>query len=178
MTAGGADYIDIITHHCYKGNTGNDVFLYLDANAGYWPWDPPPLMKVLADLGVDDKPVWLTEVGWATEDDTSEADQSLYYHQLLWGVHNRGYLEKVFPYEIRDDPTAGVPPWGIVRSDYSPKEAYFTYRDFIGSPSAPPIPSPCGIGLASPAGGGANLAVFLLVLGWIGIALRRARRIG
>ena len=64
MIAGGADHIDIVSHHCYKGDTGNDIFKYLDADAGYWPWDPPPLMKVLENLGVDGKPVWLTEVTW------------------------------------------------------------------------------------------------------------------
>jgi len=177
MIAGGADHIDIVTHHCYKGDTGTDIFRYLDADAGYWPWDPPPLMKVLENLGVDHKPVWLTEVGWAT-DDVSEANQATYYHQLLWGVLNRDYLEKVFPYEIRDDPTTGVPPWGILHSDATPKPAYYTYRDFIVSPSAPPIPNPCGTGLASPAGGGANLAVFLLVFAWIGVGFLRAGRAG
>jgi len=177
MIAGGADHIDIVSHHCYKGDTGNDIFKYLDADAGYWPWDPPPLMKVLENLGVDGKPVWLTEVGFAT-DDISEEDQATYYHQLLWGVHTRSYLGKVFPYEIRDDPNPEVPPWGIVRADYSPKEAYYTYRDFIAAPSEPPIPNPCGVGLASPDGGGANLGVFLLVLGWIGLTLARSKKKG
>jgi len=172
MTAGGADHIDIVSHHCYKGDTGNDIFRYLDADAGYWPWDPPPLMKVLEDIGAGDKPVWLTEVGWAT-DEVSEEDQAVYYHQLLWGVLNRPYLEKVFPYEIRDDPTPGVPPWGILRADSTPKPAYDTYRDFIASPSQPPLVNPCGTGLASPRGGAPDLLVFLLAAGWIGLLRRR-----
>ena len=116
--------------------------------------------------------------GEAEQEELSEEEQATYYHQLLWGVHTRGYLEKVFPYEIRDDPNAGVPPWGIVRADYSPKEAYYTYRDFITAPSEPPTPNPCGVGLASPGGGGANLAVFLLVLGWIGMTLARVKEKG
>ena len=175
IKAGGADHIDIITHHCYKGDSGDDIFHYLDGDAFYWGWDPPPLMKVLDDLGVGHKPVWLTEVGWHT-DEASEGDQALYYHQLLWGVLQRGYIQKVFPYEIRDDPSAGVPPWGIIRPDYSPKQAYFTYRDFIAGPTEPDEHDPiwCGYGLASPAGGGANLIVFLLTFAWIGwLSLRR-----
>jgi len=174
MKAGGADYIDIVSHHCYKGNTGYDVFKYLDEDAFYWPWDPPPLMKVLSNLGVADKPVWLTEVGWAT-DDVSEGDQALYYHQLLWGMLQRDYLDKVFPYEIRDDPNPDVPPWGIIRSDYSPKEAYYTYSDFIDNPTDPgPGPSPCGHTPMPPGSRGTNLGVLVLVFAWIGLVrLRR-----
>ena len=175
MTAGGSDHIDIITHHCYKGDTGQDVFLYLDQNAFYWPWDPPPLMKVLSDLGVADRPVWLTETGWAT-DDVSEAEQADSYHQILWGMLERDYLDKVFFYEIRDDPTPGVTPWGIVRADYSPKQAYDRYAEFIDNPTEPPAdPNPCGHGLAAPRGGLADLAVLALVFAWIGVVRPRRK---
>jgi polysaccharide biosynthesis protein PslG len=176
MAAGGSDYIDIVTHHCYKGTTGQDVFLYLDQNAFYWPWDPPPLMKVLSNLGVTGKPVWLTEVGWGT-DGVSEEEQADYYHQVLWGVLQRDYLDKVFFYEIRDDPTPGVTPWGIVRSDYSPKQAYYRYAEYIDSPTAPPTPpSPCGHGLFLPAGGLGDLAAALLVLAWMAAVRSAVRR--
>jgi hypothetical protein len=153
LDAGGKDVIDIITHHCYKGDTGWDIFDYLDPGAFHAIWDPAPLMDILDEEGVD-KPVWLTEVGWNT-DDVSESDQALYYHQLLWGVHERAWLEKVFPYEMKDDPSPGVPPWGIIRADYSPKPAYDKYRDFIVNPTNPgcavatggsrPGPAPLGL---------------------------------
>ncbi len=84
----------------------------------------------------------------------------------------------MFPYEIRDDPNPGVPPWGIVRADYTPKEAYYTYRDFIAGPSAPAIPNPCGTGLASPRDGGAGLIVFLMIFAWIGLVLQRKKNNG
>jgi len=175
MKAGGADYIDIISHHCYKGDSGDDIFHYLDRDAFFWPWDPPPLMKVLDDLGVADRPVWLTEVGWPT-DEISEGDQALYYHQLLWGVLERDYIHKVFPYEIRDDPNPEVPDWGIIRSDYTPKQAYFTYRDFITDPTEPAHdPVWCGYGLASPGSGFADLGLLLFGLVWIRLALIRRK---
>lgn len=175
MIAGGADHIDIITHHCYKGDTGDDIFKYLDKGSFHWPWDPPPLMDVLNDLGVDHMPVWLTEVGFHT-DDVSEADQAKYYHQLLWGVLQRGYLHKVFPYEIRDDPNPDVPPWGIIRSDYTPKQAYYTYRDFIIEPTEPEHEvTPCGtVPVTASARGGAYPVLLLVVIAWIGFV--RARK--
>jgi len=186
MKAGGADYIDIITHHCYKGTTGEDVFDYLDAGAFHWPWDPPPLMDVLKDLGVDDKPVWLTEVGWHTsgkaaldpsltegKDSVSESDQALYYHQLLWGVHERGYLEKVFPYEIKDDPNPDVPNWGIVKADYTPKEAYYTYRDFIANPTEPGGGGGCGAAAHESA---TDLSLLLLLPAFAVVFASRRRR--
>jgi len=146
MKAGGADCIDIITHHCYKGDTGWAMFKYLDAGSFHYAWDPPPLMDVLADLGVDDKPVWLTETGWptASKDDVSEAEQAEYYHQLLWGVHERDYLAKVFPYEIKDDPSPDVPKWGIIHADNTPKQAYDRYRAFIANPTDPGGSGGCG----------------------------------
>ena len=173
LDVGAADKIDIITHHCYKGDTGWDIFGYLDEGAFHWAWDPPPFMDVLVDLGYDDKPVWLTEVGWYTSEDkgaVSEADQAEYYHQLLWGVHDRGYIEKVFPYEIKDDPTAGVPKWGILNSDNTPKQAYAQYQSFIVNPTDP------GGEACSIAGSEGDPTILLLLL--IPLFVWGSRRLG
>lgn len=169
--AGGGDYIDIITHHCYKGDTGDDVFTYLDAGS-HWPWDDPPLMSVLEDLGIDDRPVWLTETGWHTsnKDDVSESDQALYYHQLLWGMLERDWLHKVFFYEMADDPNPDVPNWGIIRADLSAKEAYYRYADFIANPTEPEH-SGCGV---APGGNGGLVIVLLSLAGAVAL-LRRKR---
>lgn len=177
MTAGGADYIDIITHHCYKGDTGEDIFGYLDEGAFHWLWDPPPLMDVLKDLGVDNRPVWLTEVGWHTDskDDVSESDQAEYYHQLLWGLLERDYLHKVFFYEIKDDPNPDVPNWGILRADNSPKEAYYRYSDFIANPTNPGSGGGCG-GEEEMQSAQAPGALLLFIPALIGLSLRRKKR--
>ncbi len=137
MSAGGAEHIDIISHHCYPADCTDNVFQCLDRNSNpLLSWGT--LLNVLAHLGVDHKPVWLTEVGWRS-DQSSEIDQSWHYFQLLAGVIQRPYIHKVFPYEIKDDPTPGVPPWGIVHADLRPKEAYFTYKTFINN-YPPPTP--------------------------------------
>ena len=46
--------------------------------------------------------------------------------------------------EIKDDPNPDVPNWGILRADYSAKEAYFRYKDFIANPTDPGS-SGCGV---------------------------------
>jgi len=176
MAEGGANYIDIITHHCYKGDTGTEVFNYLDKDAFYWAWDDPPLMKVLDDLGVDNRPVWLTEVGWTTADgdgSVSEDEQADYYHQLLWGVHERAWLERVFPYEAMDDPTPGVPKWGIIKADYTPKKAYTEYQSFIDNPTDPGSSGGCGAAEDTSKPQAELALVFLVPLA--GFILRRRR---
>lgn len=188
LKEGGANYIDIITHHCYKGDTGEDIFDYLDEDAFYWPWDDPPLMKMLDNLGIDNKPVWLTEVGWhtsgkaffsdgtqtETKDSVSENDQALYYHQLLWGVYKRSYLYKVFPYEIIDDPNPDVPKWGIVKSNYTPKKAYYTYKDFIAKPTEP---DDDGGGCGKAATSAEKMDFSLLLTAFVAFGCLRFRRI-
>lgn len=173
VAAGGADHIDILTHHCY-GDDGADVFHSLDRRT-VAPWENPPLRNVLDDLGLAGKPVWLTETGWHTAD-VSEPTQADHYHALFWGVRERSWIAKVFPYEIRDDPTPGVPPWGIVRADYSPKPAWSTVRDFIADPTAPPDGDGGGCGgdpvePVAPAGGWPLLALGLA----LGLAALRRR---
>jgi polysaccharide biosynthesis protein PslG len=165
MIAGGADHIDIITHHCYKGDNGWDAFEYLDEGAFHWLWDNPPLGDVLKDLGVSHKPVWLTEVGWYTADGDnpdSESDQAKFYHQLLWGVHERANIQKVFPYEAMDDPTAGVPKWGMINSSYVPKPAYYTFQSFIANPTDPGGGPTCGAASVNRTSGDPAMLLLLL----------------
>jgi hypothetical protein len=177
--AGGGDYIDIVTHHVYKGDTGWDTFDYLDEGAFHWPWDDPPLQDALSDVGLDGKPVWLTETGWTTadgKDSVSEADQAEYYRQLLWGVTERAsWLQKVFPYELIDDPTPGVPKWGIIRADYSPKPAYYAYQEFVDAPANPGGENGCGAANRPDAGLNFVLLLTAPLCAWIGRMRRRAK---
>lgn len=117
------DSIDIVTHHRYA-DTGNEVIRSL----GVWVpiWDRPLVTSIIETTGNGDKPLWLTETGWHT-DEVSESQQALYYEQVLAGVEEHDWLDKVFFYELKDDPN--IPEkWGILRSDSSPKEAFFTVQ--------------------------------------------------
>jgi hypothetical protein len=47
-------------------------------------------------------------------------------------THPRDWYDKVFFYELVDDPTIAE-KWGILHADLTPKPAYDTYRRYIAS---------------------------------------------
>lgn len=131
MANGGADAIDIVELHVYAQDA-DEVFWNIDARSDSLD-DILPVMNVLQSLGIADKPLWVTETGWATSGAhaVDEATQAAYYAALLAGVQQRSAtIERVFPYAMIDDPE-GAEAFGIVRADYTPKPAYTLYREFL-----------------------------------------------
>ena len=120
------DEIDIVTHHDYS----DDGLSVLKGLGGQFPLSrlrtPRGIMEV---TGTSDKPFWLTETGWRT-DQVTQNEQADYYVQVLEGVDSASWLDKVFFYEIADDPRFPE-QWGILESDLTPKQAYYRYRDYI-----------------------------------------------
>lgn len=138
--SGGADCIDIITVHIYVEGDAGDLFFFLDDRAP--PYDgTEPLETLLTRLGLADKPVWIQETGWRCEGEkgVGEARQADYLHGVFWGVSQRDWIDKVFVYEIIDDPTVeDTFTYGLVDQDYAPKPSYETLKDFIANPTEPP----------------------------------------
>ena len=126
------DVIDVVTHHVYDRDGDGDVTRKLDASTtfggdpGYWDLVPPSLREVLRYVRAS-QPVWLTETGWAS-DEVGEANQSRYLVGLLSEWFGRPgeppWVRKIFSYELIDDGSDGVPRWGLLRPDRSPKPAY------------------------------------------------------
>jgi hypothetical protein len=166
-------YIDRVTLHEYK-DTPAESFQKLDTN----------VPRMLAKYGMSDVEVWLTEIGWAS-DRLGEDTQNENYAELVRWVACSDYITKVFPYELKDDPTPSVPKWGLVRSDNSRKPGFYTYQDFVlhaGSPydcSGLNYPPLCGAlpGHRTDGDVAASLLVLLAPLGLTGL-LRRRRRGG
>lgn len=139
---GAKDSIDVVTLHKYDEQV-SQIMRKWDGTR--WPWEDPNYKSVLQSTGAWGKAVWFTEVGWPTADGTfidtvTEAQQAGLYTQLLDQVRQRTWINKIFFYELRDDPTAGVPKWGILNSDSSEKLAFAAYRDNVAlhPPSAGP----------------------------------------
>jgi polysaccharide biosynthesis protein PslG len=123
-----ADVIDIVTQHSYQ-DTGDDVLRRLGGPVPPWNW--PTVRDVLRWTGTADKALWLTETGWNTADVSEEA-QAASYEQVLAGVEADEWLEKVFFYQLVDEPD-NPDQKGILRVDLSPKLAYEAYQRHIAS---------------------------------------------
>jgi hypothetical protein len=111
--------LDIVTIHNYAA-TGTHALLELLTPRG---------IMVLTET--DSKELWLTETGWDTSEVSEEA-HAAYYEQVLEGLEHEGGPDKVFFYQLVDEPDT-TDEWGLLRVDLSPKLAYETYQRYIAS---------------------------------------------
>jgi len=134
-----ADRLDFVSHHAYDHDGPRDLTEKLDDSTPFrddpvlWDAFPPSLREVLEHAGWSG-PVWLTETGWAS-DRVGEGRQRDYLTWFLarWydGDPHRSWLDKIFVYELEDDPRPGIPRYGLLAADGREKPAYGAYRDFI-----------------------------------------------
>jgi len=126
------DQIDVVSVHLYVNGDPDDLLWNLDYRSQYLD-DILPLENVLRELILSEKELWLEETGWNTcgEYFVSEEIQGEYYYELLTELKEREWVDKVFFYDIIDDPEAVNACFGILRADYSPKPAYEQYLRFI-----------------------------------------------
>jgi hypothetical protein len=119
------NYFDIISHHIYE-DLGVYVMYELLENGDKLI---PAVKQIIEESGQSSKPFWITETGWDTGK-FSETMQSLRYVDMLQIRARKDYPQKVFFYEIIDDPRSST-PFGILRSNGEAKPAYYAYRDYI-----------------------------------------------
>jgi hypothetical protein len=120
------DYIDIVSHHIYKNEGVYYIYELLEVGEPLLP----SVQSIIEETGHGSKPFWITETGWNTAE-FSESVQAERYLEMLQRQREKRYPDKIFFYEIIDDPSPGIDPWGILRSDRSEKPAYSVYKDFI-----------------------------------------------
>ncbi len=90
----------------------------------------PSVKTIIDESGQGGKPFWITETGWNTSR-FSETMQANRYLDMLHARARKSYPEKVFFYEIIDDPRATTGPFGILRGNMEAKPAYQVYKDYI-----------------------------------------------
>jgi hypothetical protein len=120
--AGG--YFDVISHHLYEDHGVYYMYELLEQGDGFIP----AVRTIVEESGQGSKPFWISETGWNTSR-YSETMQSNRYLDMLHTRARKNYPQKVFFYEIIDDPRAE--PFGILRKNLEAKPAYATYRDYI-----------------------------------------------
>ncbi|HSQ35993.1 MAG TPA: cellulase family glycosylhydrolase [Candidatus Binatia bacterium] len=119
-------YFDVISHHLYEDLGVYYMYELLEKGDNLLP----AVRQIIEEAGQGGKPFWITETGWNTSK-FSEDMQSSRYLELLQSRSRKDYPQKIFFYEIIDDPDPGVSPWGIIRRDGEAKPAYHVYRDYI-----------------------------------------------
>jgi len=120
----GRSYIDIVSHHIYKNEGPQYIYRTINEGVNYLP----SIREIIAESKNEGKAFWITETGWHTDDFTEET-QADNYLEMLQRRYNEGYPQKIFFYEIID--LSNAPPWGILRANLNPKQAYDIYRQYI-----------------------------------------------
>jgi len=128
------DAIDVVDHHDYQ-RAGADVLPDLERDRPA----QPSLRTLIQQLGVQDKPFWLTETGIRSD----QADQRQYYADVVAAIAERTWVSRVFFFHYWDGPGQGNGGLGIVNEDFSPKPAYlFLQSTLRPAPVARAEPSP------------------------------------
>ena len=98
---GGKGFFDVVNMHYYPGNGAPSI--------GY-NWWITDTHNVMAKYGDGGKPIWVTEFGWAINDEQKSAStvvspqqQSEYMNYVLTNSMKSGFVQRVFPYDLQDD---------------------------------------------------------------------------
>ena len=116
------DAIDVVDHHDYQ-RSGADVLPDLERDGPA----QPSLRTLMQQLGVEDKPFWLTETGIRSD----QGDQRQYYADVVAGLSERTWVSRVFFFHYWDGPGQGNGGFGIVNEDLSPKPAYLFLQSIL-----------------------------------------------
>jgi polysaccharide biosynthesis protein PslG len=130
---------DAFSIHPYSGD--RSPLEPLDGQDPSWTFirGVPAVHQVMLDNS-DDKPLWLTELGWntSTERDTqpwrngvSEETQATYIEQAYQQMTQWSYVPVGITYTLKDrssDTSYYLDNFGLLRHDYSEKPAYAAYQ--------------------------------------------------
>jgi hypothetical protein len=100
----------------------------------------------------DDKPIWFTEMGWSTASTggscvVSEQTQASYLTQAYQIAQQDPYVQVALWYNFREDYFSTGPSYydggfGLMHKDFTPKPAYYAFRDYAKGTSTAPPPDP------------------------------------
>ncbi len=115
--------IDIISYHQYDGgDVPSGRLAGIDS-----------MHNAIVAAGYANKPIWITESGWAS-DDVGDQAQADYLVGMLEGMPSRKWWKKFFWYQIWEGPTDRA---GLLRQDETPKPSWYAYRDYTLAHPAP-----------------------------------------
>jgi hypothetical protein len=100
----------------------------------------------------DNKPIWFTEMGWSTASTggtcvVDEQTQANYLTQAYKIAEQDPYVQVALWYNFREDFFSTGPSYydggfGLLHKDFTPKPAYYAFRDYAASVASTPTPDP------------------------------------
>lgn len=133
--SGGKDYFDILAIHPYTmpNSPQKDNLLARKIE------DALVRMK---NAGDSHKPIWITELGWpsnkladpASDRGVTPDEQAEYLTKALEICLSYAQIKKVFWYCFRDpgdNPLDSEHHYGLIKNNFTPKPAYYAYKEFI-----------------------------------------------
>lgn len=122
------DAIDVINHHNYAPN-GREVLEDLERDLP----SRPSLRTLIGELGVQDKPFWLTETGRRSD----QGNQLEYYQDVVDVLGEKRWVSRLFFFHYWDGPGEGDGGFGIVNENFSPKPAYLFLQSALRTAPRP-----------------------------------------
>jgi polysaccharide biosynthesis protein PslG len=164
--AGAKGYFDVMGVHPYTCDSPTDYW-YVNANeqwvggdGGYTP-KSGERMTMYSFLGYrevhrsmvaagDNKPIWFTEFGWSTGTGSCSEDaqtQAKYLTQAYQLAAQDPYVQVALWYMFREiswDGSSDMDGHGLLHNDFTPKPAYYAFRDVATGTGAGSTPPPVG----------------------------------
>jgi hypothetical protein len=165
--AGAKGYFDVMAVHPYTCWNPN-FYYYVDSNEN-WVGDSSytpkageretmyaytgyrEVHKSMVAAG-DNKPIWFTEMGWSTASTggscvVDEQTQANYLTQAYKIAEQDPYVQVALWYNFREDFFSTGPSYfdggfGLMHKDFTPKPAYYAFRDYATGTSPAPAPDP------------------------------------
>lgn len=147
------NYFDVMATHPYTAHGVSPETIVRDSDGRihhkYFP-AYREVRSMMLSYG-DNKPIWLTEFGWATVDQpdpnlggVDEATQADYLTRAYKYLEQDSYVQVALWYNFRNtffanDQQAWIHQLGLMRTDFSPKLAYAAFKAY-----APPATRPAG----------------------------------
>jgi hypothetical protein len=131
---GGAEALDVISHHVYGREDFEDKLL----GANFFGFKyRPGLKQMLSQAGLADKNLWLTETGVDAQR-VGEGRQAQLLEEQWRLLAAQPWIKKAFVYAWADD-TGQDSQWGLLDRRGNPKPAYYALGRLLSGSSTLPI---------------------------------------
>jgi len=156
-TYGIKGYFDVMAVHAYEGQADNDP-LNSDGSKIWNFLHIPSVRQLMVNNGDSDKPIWITEMGWSSHDNTNptttkpwnfgvtQENQGNYLVKAIqYAKDNWPYVEVLINYTDKNRVSAGGDAetsrhqmnFGLLNSDNSDKLAYTILKNYLTSSNPP-----------------------------------------